>query len=86
MLFHLIAMQVANVLHKRLLQIEESIYLILIKKMNLQIFLEFDPVPLASASLAQVHAAKTHDGRKVAVKVATLRTISLSFTLEHYSF
>ncbi|XP_058103714.1 nucleosome assembly protein 1;2-like [Magnolia sinica] len=33
-----------------------------------QIFVEFDLVPLASASLAKVHVAHMHDGKKVVVK------------------
>jgi predicted unusual protein kinase regulating ubiquinone biosynthesis (AarF/ABC1/UbiB family) len=33
------------------------------------LFAEWDPMPLASASLGQVHAAKLHDGTDVVVKV-----------------
>jgi predicted unusual protein kinase regulating ubiquinone biosynthesis (AarF/ABC1/UbiB family) len=32
-------------------------------------FAEFDPEPLAAASIGQVHAAQLHDGRAVAVKI-----------------
>jgi predicted unusual protein kinase regulating ubiquinone biosynthesis (AarF/ABC1/UbiB family) len=34
-----------------------------------QLFVQWDPTPLAAASLGQVHAAKLHDGTDVVVKV-----------------
>src|SRR5690606_16559601 len=34
-----------------------------------QLFARFDRQPMASASIAQVHAAELHDGRRVVVKV-----------------
>jgi ubiquinone biosynthesis protein len=34
-----------------------------------ELFAEFDPVPIASASIGQVHAGTLHDGRKIVVKV-----------------
>ena len=53
-----------------------------------QLFAAFDQKPLASASIAQVHAATLHDGRKVIVKVVRpgientiQRDIELLFTI-----
>ncbi|WP_285599186.1 AarF/ABC1/UbiB kinase family protein [Kineosporia sp. NBRC 101731] len=34
-----------------------------------EVFAEFEPLPLAAASIGQVHAATTHDGRRVVVKI-----------------
>jgi len=34
-----------------------------------ELFAHFDDQPLATASIAQVHAARLHDGREVVVKV-----------------
>ena len=42
-----------------------------------EIFAELGPVPIASASVAQVHKARLHDGRLVAIKVRRPKVIEL---------
>lgn len=42
-----------------------------------EVFAEFDPVPVASASIAQVHFARLPDGREVAVKVLRPNMLSV---------
>ena len=49
-------------------QIEEIIELDFSKPVS-KLFLSFDPIPLAAASLGQVHRAKLHSGEEVVVKV-----------------
>jgi ABC1 atypical kinase-like domain len=49
-------------------------------------YAEFDPEPLGSASIAQVHGARLHDGDEVVVKVirpATRRTFRIDFRHLH---
>src|SRR5262245_21466649 len=51
------------------------------------VFTEFDPVPLASASLAQVHRARLRDGREVAVKIQYPEIADLvAIDLENFAF
>jgi aarF domain-containing kinase len=60
------------------------------------LFTEFDPIPIASASLAQVHVARDKEGRKLAVKVqhpglretaaADIATINVLVNVARYFF
>ena len=42
-----------------------------------EVFMHFDETPLASASIAQVHAAQLHDGRQVVVKIVRPQIINV---------
>jgi len=44
----------------------------------LQLYMWFNPTPVASASLAQVHQARLKDGTLVAVKVTTTQAMALN--------
>jgi len=53
-----------------------------------QILPEIDPTPLASASIAQVHAAKFHNGDSVVIKVqkpGVEKTLETDFQFMHFS-
>lgn len=54
-----------------------------ISLLHMQIFDEFDPVAIASASLAQVHVARTRDGQKLAVKVSLVFHFYIKFHFAH---
>ncbi|KAG0556019.1 hypothetical protein M758_11G018300 [Ceratodon purpureus] len=73
-----------------------DVFLAQLGRLPNEVFEEFDQVPLASASLAQVHTAKTFDGQKIAVKVqhmhltdsavADTATVDFIVSLVHWFF
>ncbi|KAG0367881.1 hypothetical protein BGZ54_003091 [Gamsiella multidivaricata] len=62
----------------------EQVFLEEFGQRPLDLFREFDPVPLAAASLAQVHRAVTMDGRLAAVKVQYIN-VSRLFTTDMWT-